>query len=86
LANAYAKYAHETGGKHAKSYAIWEKHLADTKEAETIARQERQFEATMAQNAAILELARSNQAPLTGKQCASCGEPITGKLSDHSCS
>ncbi len=73
LASSYAKYAHETGGKHAKSYAIWERHLADTKEAETIARQERQFEATMAQNAAILELARGNQgAPAETATCDEC--------------
>lgn len=83
LANAYAKYIHESG-KHVKTYEIWQKHVADEKERAAVQRQERQFEATMAQNAAILELARSNQP--AGKECASCGEAITGKLADHSCS
>jgi len=60
LANAYAKYIHETG-KHVKTWDIYQKHVSDKKEAEAIERQDRQFEATMAQNAAILELARGNQ-------------------------
>lgn len=60
LANSYAKYIHESG-KHVKTWDIWQKHVSDEKETEAIARQERQFEATMQQNAAILELARSNQ-------------------------
>jgi hypothetical protein len=66
LANAYAKYIHESG-KHVKTWDIWQKHVSDKKETEAIERQDRQFEATMQQNAAILELARSNQtAPPAG--------------------
>ena len=60
LANAYAKHVHETV-KHVKTWDIYQAHVADKKEAEAIERQDRQFEATMAQNEAILELARSNQ-------------------------
>jgi hypothetical protein len=60
LANSYAKYIHETS-KHVKTWAIWQNHVSETKEKEYIDRQDRQFEATMAQNEAILELARSNQ-------------------------
>jgi hypothetical protein len=74
LANAYAKYAHETGGKHVKSYQIWEKHLADAKEKATIERQDRQFEATMSQNEAILELARSNQGANGAGELATCDQ------------
>ena len=92
LANAFAKFAHETGGKHAKSYKIWEKHVADTKEAEAIDRQDRQFQATMDQNAAILELARGPQPQTATPQvqakaraCNNCGAEITGKLKDHRC-
>jgi hypothetical protein len=60
LANAYAKYIHESG-KHVKTWDIWQKHVSDQKERQAVERQDRQFEATMEQNAAILELARSNQ-------------------------
>jgi hypothetical protein len=60
LANAYAKHIHETV-KHVKTWDIWQRHVSDKKEKEYIERQDRQFEATMEQNAAILELARSNQ-------------------------
>jgi len=60
LANAYAKHIHESG-KHVKTYDIYQRHISDEKERATVDRQERQFEATMAQNAAILELARSTQ-------------------------
>jgi hypothetical protein len=60
LANAYAKHIHETV-KHVKTWDIWQRHVSDKKEQEYIERQDRQFEATMAQNEAILELARANQ-------------------------
>jgi hypothetical protein len=66
LANAYAKYIHETV-KHVKTWDIYQRHVSDKKEQEYIERQNRQFEATMQQNAAILELARANQgAPPAG--------------------
>lgn len=90
LANTYAKYVHERS-KHVKSYEIWEKHVADEKEQAAIERQERQFEATLEQNAAILELARSNQPSQAGELqaattvCANCKQPIEGKLADHTC-
>ncbi len=78
LANAYAKHIHETG-KHVKSWDIWQKHVADKKEQEYIDRQDRQFEATMSQNAAILELARANQGDadrdLKGTQMVPRSEP-----------
>lgn len=85
LANAYAKHIHESQ-KHVKTWEIWEKHTADVKEAEAIKRQDRQFEATMQQNEAIMELARSNQ-PTTEAvtRCHSCKQIIEGKLADHSC-
>jgi hypothetical protein len=60
LANAYAKHVHETV-KHVKTWDIYQRHVSDTKEQQAIERQDRQFEATMEQNAAILELARGNQ-------------------------
>jgi hypothetical protein len=76
LANAYAKYIHESG-KHVKTWDIWQKHVSDEKEKQAIERQDRQFEATMAQNAAILELARGNQAaPTATEVMESC--PIEG--------
>jgi hypothetical protein len=69
LANAYAKYIHESG-KHVKTWDIWQKHVSDEKEKQAIERQDRQFEATMAQNEAILQLARSNQAaPVEVESC-----------------
>lgn len=69
LANAYAKYIHESG-KHVKSYEIYQKHVADEKEKAAVDRQERQFEATLAQNAAILKLAEGNQ----GEERAVCDQ------------
>ena len=86
LANAYAKHLHETG-KHVKTHEILEKHNEETRQQAAIERQERQFEATMQQNAAILELARGNQPnpSRTARSCRSCGEPIPGKLADHHC-
>jgi hypothetical protein len=84
LANAFAKYIHESK-KHVKSYEIWEKHVSDKKDKAAIDRQERQFQATMQQNEAILELARSNQAASAAQNCASCGAAIEGKLADHTC-
>lgn len=78
LANSYAKYIHESG-KHVKSYEIWEKHIKDDKEQAAIDRQERQFGATMQQNAAILELARSGQsAPAEVESCDVEGCEYTG--------
>lgn len=88
LANSYAKYIHESG-KHVKTYEIWEKHVADEKEAAAVNRQERQFEATMEQNAAILELARGVPVPAPkapeAPGCVTCGVVIEGKLADHIC-
>ncbi len=80
LANAYAKFIHESG-KHVKTWDIWQKHVSDEKEQATIDRQERQFQATMEQNAAILELARSNQgAPAeTAAACGDCDYTGTAK-------
>jgi hypothetical protein len=76
LANAYAKHIHETG-KHVKSYQILERHRDDAKEKATIERQDRQFNATMEQNAAILELARANQGG-----AVAVGEPVRVEVED----
>lgn len=90
LASPFAKHVHETV-KHVKTWSIWEKYIEDKKEAAAIERQDRMYEATMAQTESIMELAKANnvtptQAEQSIKACASCNEPITGKLADHVCS
>lgn len=79
LANGYAKYMHETV-KHVKTWEIHQRHVSDKREEEYIERQNRQFDATMASNAAMLELARSNQGGTAAEPTpeAACGHDGCG--------
>jgi hypothetical protein len=81
LASTYAKRMHGRH-RHSKEWEAYQEYVADEKEKEQLARQERQLAAT-------LSLAGGNQdapdeipAPTA---CASCGAAIEGKLADHTC-
>jgi len=84
LANLYAKRIHERTC-HKREREMWQGYQDDKKEAEAIARQDRQYEAMMALAQSNQANARSGDFPADVPTCNNCNRVIEGKLKDHTC-